>query len=286
MSEYPSHNVRLSSLSRGYFIFLIDQSGSMSDGFGNESGGMTLAQATARMINNWIEEMILEATKGDTIKDWFDLSVLGYRTDTDGNPIVSSVFSGDLQGQEAVTIPALASNILFEERVQQKFFNPATGDTELEDTEKPGWVHPIADGGTPFSAVLLEAHRLASAWIESQDHKEKCLPPIVINITDAEFNEDEGSEYTPEDYAASLKDLATDDGNVLLFTCQLSPNPSDTILCPDSIEQLPTENFARMMYRMSSELPASFLAQASESCPVASLTKIRRVQTTIRSSRP
>lgn len=267
MSDFPSHNVRLSSLSRGYFIFLIDQSGSMSDGFGNESGGMTLSQATARMINNWIEEMILEATKGDSIKDWFDLSVFGYRTDNDGNSIVGSVFSGSLQGKETVTIPELAANILFEEQVQQKFFNPATGDTEMETTEKPGWIKPMAEGGTPFSAVLLEAHRLASEWIEKGDHKEKSLPPIVLNITDAEYNEDEGSEYTPEDYAESLKDLATNDGNVLLFTCQLSPNPSDTILCPDSVEQLPTENFARMMFRMSSELPGTFLEQASASIP-------------------
>ena len=267
MSEFTSHNVRLSSLSRGYFIFLIDQSGSMYERFGNEAAGMTLAEATARMINNWIEEMILEATKGDAIKDWFDLSVVGYRTDIEGRPIVGSAFSGSLEGKEMMTIPELASNILFEEKVQQKFFNPATGEIEVEMTDKPGWIRPITEGGTPFSLVLLEAHRLASAWIETGDHREKSLPPIVINITDAEYSEDDGNEFSPEDYAASLKDLSTNDGNVLLFACQLSPNPSDAILCPDSIEQLPAENFARMMFRMSSELPESFLAQAAASIP-------------------
>jgi hypothetical protein len=267
MSEFPSHNVRLSSLSRGYFIFLIDQSGSMCETFGNEATGMTLAGATARMINNWIEEMILEATKGDSIKDWFDLSVVGYRTDSEGNPIVSSAFTGSLAGRESVTIPELANNILFEEEVQQKFYNPATAEIEVEMTEKPGWVHPVTEGGTPFSMVLLEAHRLSSQWIEAADHREKCLPPIVINVTDAEYSEDDGIQFTPEDYAESLKDLRTNDGNVLLFTCQLSPNPSDAILCPDSIEQLPTNNFARMMFRMSSELPPSFAAQAAASIP-------------------
>jgi len=239
----------------------------MCDTFGNEAGGMTLAGATARMLNNWIEEMILEATKGDSIKDWFDLSVIGYRTDMEGNPFVSSVFSGNLAGRETVTIPELADNVLFEESVQQKFFNPATGEIELEATDKPAWIRPVTEGATPFSMVLLEAHRLASQWIDSGDHREKCLPPIVINVTDAEYSEDDGNEFTPEDYAESLKDLRTDDGNVLLFTCQLSPNPSDAVLCPDSIEQLPTDNFARMMFRMSSELPASFLSQAAASIP-------------------
>lgn len=255
------------SLSRGYFVFLIDQSGSMCQTFGNEAGGMTLAEATARMINNWIEEMILEATKGDSIKDWFDLSVIGYRTDNSGNPIVSSAFSGSLAGRETVTIPELAANILFEEKIQQKFFNPATAEVETELTEKPGWIRPVTEGGTPFSMVLLEAHRLVSQWIEKGEHRQKCLPPIVINVTDAEYAEEDGNEYTPEDYAESLKDLCTDDGNVLLFTCQLSPEPSDAILCPDSIEQLPVDNFARMMFRMSSGLPASFLSQAASSIP-------------------
>lgn len=259
--RYPSHNARLAGSTRGCFIFLVDQSYSMSDSFGNESTGMTLAQATARMINAWIEEMCLEATKGDEIKDWFDLSVIGYGTDDEGEPIVATAFTeGALSGRERVTIPELADNVAFEETVAQKFYDPSTGELVEESVKRPGWIRPVMQGGTPLMQALYEAHRLADKWIEEGNHKQQCLPPTVINITDAELN-DEGGEHTPEDYADSLKELQTEDGNVLLFNCQLSPTPSDAILCPDSIEQLPADEFAQMMYRMSSDLPESFVEQ-------------------------
>jgi hypothetical protein len=266
-ARYPSHKARLTSQTRGYFVFLVDQSYSMSDMFGNESSGMTLAQATARMINAWIEEMCIEATKTDEMKDWFDLSVIGYGTDDDGEPIVGTAFTdGALAGKERVTVPELSENISFEETVEQKFFDPSTGELETESTERPAWIRPVVRGATPLMSALYEAHRLVEEWIEQGDHKQQSLPPIVINITDAELN-DEGGEYTPEQYAQSLKDLQTDDGNVLLFNCQLSPNPSDAILCPDSIEQLPANEFAHMMYRMSSDLPEAFVDQAKSNMP-------------------
>jgi hypothetical protein len=258
---YPSHMARLTNQNRGYFVFLINQSYSMSNMFGNESSGMTLVRAAARTINVWIEEMCIEAAKGDKMKDWFDVSVIGYSTDDEGEPIVRTMFAeGALAGKERVTVPELADNIAFEEVVEQKFFDPSTGELVAESTERPGWVRPMVQGATPLNAALYEAHRLVKEWIEQGDHKEQSLPPIVINITDAELN-DEGGEYTPEQYAQRLKDLQTDDGNVLLFNWVLSPRESTAVLFPHSVEQLQGGIGLMRLYETSSQLPARFRAK-------------------------
>ena len=71
----------------------------------------------------------------------------------------------------------------------------------------------------------------------------------MINITDGESQDGD-----PIPYADAVKELATSDGNVLLFNCHLSMTAADSFLFPASDEILPDE-LARVLFKMSSVLP-------------------------------
>ena len=61
------------------------------------------------------------------------------------------------------------------------------------------------------------------------------------------------------DLQFTLRSLATNDGNVLLFNCHLSDKVgSGGVLFPDSESQLP-DDYSRMLFRMSSVLPEKCL---------------------------
>src|SRR4051812_24985566 len=87
----------------GYFIFLLDQSGSMSDGIAG--GNRPKAEALASTINRFVSDLITECLKGEpTPRHYFDVSVIGYRTDTEGRYIVGPALQGALEGRDVVSV--------------------------------------------------------------------------------------------------------------------------------------------------------------------------------------
>jgi hypothetical protein len=83
------------------------------------------------------------------------------------------------------------------------------------------------------------------------------FPPVVIHLTDGEANDGD-----PEPAAAGLQALATQDGNLLLFNCHLSGAADDGALFPASEAELRDE-YARLLFRMSSPLPEKLRANAA-----------------------
>ncbi len=76
-----------------------------------------------------------------------------------------------------------------------------------------------------------------------------CFPPLVINITDGQ-----ATDGSPESHARCVRDLASRDGNVLLFNVHLSSRSERPIELPDQDGALPDDH-ARLLFRMSSVLP-------------------------------
>jgi len=257
-----NYAARLTRETPGYFIFLLDQSFSMSENF--QGTDKPLSHALADMINNWLDEMITKATEDSgAVKDWFEVSVIGYRTDSNGDPISQSAFLGNLEGRKRVPLSEIAENILETKNNKISWFNPETGELEESEVETPVWIRPVEEYGTPMCSALHDAYYLAEEWIQEGNHEEQCFPPIVINITDAELNDVDGD---PREYAESLTSLTTKDGEVLLLNCQITPHKNDTVFCPNSPEQMP-DDFARVMFEMSSVLPESMLKAAAEDFP-------------------
>jgi hypothetical protein len=234
------------------FLFLLDQSYSMVEQLGNDSQQKQDQLATA--INSLLQNMVIQATKDEGVRHYMDVAVIGYRTDDEANPIIESPLSGVLQQQDRVSIVEIGENMDLETRMQE-YFDDDIGEMQQAPVEFPVWVKPKAQGGTPMCTALHKAYQVVDEWIEA-DHKDS-FPPIVVHITDGECSE----AGDPVDYADPLKSLETTDGNVLLFNCHLSMTKADPFMFPSSRELLP-DDYARLLFDMSSEFPESMYATA------------------------
>lgn len=240
----------ISRQNKALFLFLLDQSFSMEEPLGNSSNRKMDELVTA--INGWIQNMAIRATGSEGIKDWMDIGVIGYRTDMEANPIIESAIAGPLGDQMRqeqrmlASITELGNNPARMEQKQKQFYDEETGELMEMSVEMPVWVEPIAEGGTPMCNTFYYAHELLSGWIAQHPAS---FPPVLIHITDGESQDGDAIPY-----ADSVKELATDDGNVLVFNCHLSMVQADPFLFPHSDEILP-EELARVLFRMSSSLP-------------------------------
>ena len=231
----------------GLFVFLLDQSFSMTEPIGgNNPDNRKKMDQLALAINAWLQEMTIKVTRADGIRHYFDVAVIGYCTDPDANPIIESPLGGTLAGNMKCSITEIGENPARIDSVTSSFFDEDTGEIEEVPEDKPVWVEPRAQGGTPMCSALHKAYEIANEWIE--EHMES-FPPIVIHITDGESQEGD-----PIPYASPLKELETNWGNLLLFNCHLSMAEADSFMFPHSDEVLPDKE-ARVLFEMSSVMP-------------------------------
>ena len=73
------------------FLFLVDQSGSMAEAFGAESG-KTKAEGVADALNRLLQTLVFRCAKGEYILDRYHIGVIGYGED------IGVGFLGDLAG--------------------------------------------------------------------------------------------------------------------------------------------------------------------------------------------
>ena len=243
MSRVP-YSQGISRQNKACFLFLLDQSFSMEEPLGNSPNRKCDELVTA--INGWLQNMAIRASGDEGIKDWMDIGVFGYRTDQRATPIIESALQGSLAGQTIVSITDVGANPARIDMQTQYIQDDETGETLELPCEAPVWVDPKAEGGTPMCHMLYRAHEILHEWIGRHPHS---FPPIVVHITDGESQDGD-----PIPYAEALKNLATDDGNVLLLNCHLSMTAADPFMFPSGEEGLPDE-LARVLFRMSSVLP-------------------------------
>jgi hypothetical protein len=221
------------------FLFLIDRSASMEDPFGAGEGDKKKAEGVADAINRLLQNLVIKCAKAEGVRDYYYVGVIGYGRE------VQPAFSGPLAGQDLVPISEVAEKPARIEERARKVDDGAGGLIE-QSVKFPVWFDPIADGGTPMSRAFTRAHAVITKWLEEHPN---CFPPIVVNITDGE-----ATDGNPSALAANLKQLASSDGNVLLFNLHLSSQKTTPIEFPDHEEGLP-DKYARLLYSMSSALP-------------------------------
>jgi len=234
------------------FIFLVDQSSSMLEPFGGQANKQK-SEGVADAINRLLQNLILKCAKSDGIRDYFFVGVIGY-----GGRVVSAL-GGNLAGQTLVPISAIANNPLRVEKRTRKVDDGAGG--VLEQSFKfPIWFESKATGRTP----MCEALKLAKQYLEVfLGRFPTCYPPLVINITDGM-----ATDGDPLPIAKSLQQLAGNDGNVLLFNTHVSVTEVLPIEFPAKEDGLP-DNFAKLLFRMSSVLPPRlFDAARADKFPV------------------
>jgi hypothetical protein len=242
-----SYTAEISRTNPTCFLFLVDQSGSMSKPFGVQQG-KSKAQGVADAINRLLQNLVLKCSKLDGIRDYFHIGVIGYGQQ------VAPAFAGDLAGRPLSPVSAIANNPL---RVDQRTRKVADGVGGLVDQllKFPVWFEPISAGKTPMCQALQLAQQIVTEFLQQYPD---CFPPVVLNITDGKANDGD-----PRPAATALRKLASSDGNVLLFNAHLSTEPHRPIEYPDQEKRLP-DDFARLLFQMSSPLPSKLVAAARQ----------------------
>jgi len=198
--------------------------------------------------------MAIRASGDEGIKDWMDVGVYGYRTDSRGNMIIEPALLGELAGRQLVSITEIGAKPARIDTRSQIIPSEDTGEMIEVPCEVPVWVDPVAEGGTPMCNMLYMAHGILSSWIHQHPHS---FPPIVVHISDGESQDGD-----PIPYADALKKLATSDGNVLLFNCHLSHTAGRPVHVPVQPRGLARRS-GPVLFEMSSVLPDPFHRHAS-----------------------
>jgi hypothetical protein len=238
-------------------VFLIDQSSSMAEPFGAQPE-KPKAEGVADGINRLLQNLILKCAKGDGIRDYFHVGVVGY------GGRAAWALGGKLAGQKLVPISVLANNPLKVDQRTRKVDDGGGGLVE-QKFKFPVWFEAVAGGRTPMCQAITEA---TGAIAEFIGRFPDAFPPLVINISDGK-----ATDGNPELQASKLRQLATSDGNVLFFNAQLSSTPARPIEFPSQESQLP-DPVASVPFQMSSVLPPKLREAAkSEGFPVDDKTR-------------
>ncbi len=226
-------------------LFLLDQSSSMLKPFGAQPG-KSKAEGVGDALNRLLQNLVLKCTRADGVRNFFSIAMLSYGGQ------VASALGGALAGQSFVPISDIAHHPLRVEVRTRKVSDDAGGLVD-EEFKFPVWFEARPSGRTPMCQALRWAKQGLEVFLRVRPN---CYPPIVINITDGQ-----PTDGDPREPADELRALASPDGNVLLFNAHLSAKQGRPIEFPDDEAGLP-DDFARLLFRMSSELPPKLLEAA------------------------
>ena len=232
------------------FIFLIDQSISMSRKLNYHGEFITLADAVARIVNNQINELVLRCIKTTEVRHYYDIAVIGYGDDANYG------WKGTLAGRDFVSPEELKNNPF--KKITVKEEKRTRKGVELKEVEKVQWIEPVAAGKyTRGDKAFTMAKKLLDKWMK-EHHDKDCYPPTIINITDGAFNGIVNPREVNTQLANELKALYTNDGNVLLWNIHITPDSKEQLVFPICKTELNNNEKSEWLFDMSSLLPSRY----------------------------
>ena len=228
-------------------LFIVDQSASMGDRMAGSE--RTKAQIVADVLNKTLMQLVTRCAKADGIRDYFDIGVIGY-----GGGGASNALTGVLSNKVLNPISQIEGSPMRIEERSRKVDDGAGGIIE-QAVKFPVWFEPQAVGGTPMCAAITKAAEELAVWCDAHPNS---YPPTVLHITDGE-----STDGTPELLADGLRQFQTADGNILLLNLHVSSLAATAISFPASDVGLP-DQYAKLLYRMSSQLPSHLVKVAQE----------------------
>lgn len=243
-----SYLARITQTCPTAIVLLIDQSGSMAEPAQWEGRTVAKAQAVASAVNTLLSELIARSRRDGGYQSYYDIAVLGYS----GSEVRSAL---PTVGSDWFLTPEVLADNPVELRDVQRIRTLPDGRRVTTAMREKVWVQSAAEWNTPMDAAFRTVHRLLKEWCGR--HKGRpCYPPTVIHITDGEATDAE-----PEQLAATatrLRSLATTDGHVLLLNIHIAGSGSEPILFPASADELPENRYARLLFDISSPMPALY----------------------------
>lgn len=230
-----AYSAEISRNNPSCFLFVIDQSGSMSDNY--VSVGKPKSEALADVINRMLQQLVIKCAKSEGVRDYYNVGVIGY-----GANGVGPAFGGGLSGKNLVPISEIANNPA---RIEERTKRISDGAGGLVDTSVkfPIWFDPTANGGTPMKEAFRKANIIMADWISTNPN---CFPPVVIHITDGE-----STDGDPTEEMNKLTSQASSDGNVILFNLHTNARSVNPISFPGPEVQLPDQNSEKLFYGAS-----------------------------------
>ncbi len=237
------HNIQsltISSTNPCLIIYLLDQSGSMNDQFGNAAH--TKAVELANAINDIIYEVGLRCIgNAGELKNRFEIAIIGYGKSEN---LVQSGWEGQLSNKWVVSIKNIFEFPL------------------VQENDKPKWIRPYSGRDTPMTKAFENAKRLCNDWINWGNHKD-CHPPIIVNITDGEAT-DAGNNYNNlKSQVEQIKHLGTNYGAVNILNIHISTRAGDKLLFPNEILKS-NDMFGRLLFEMSTPLNENMIRLAQQ----------------------
>ena len=228
------------------FIFLLDQSRSMSERFGGDSH--TKAEFVADVVNRTLHDLVIRSTRTEEVRDYYYVSVIGYGRS------VAPVFTGVLAGKTHVPISQIAEN---PSRIEVRAKRVSDGDGRLVEQQVrfPVWIDAVFGGWTHMCAGFRLVRALIDEWLSERGDG---FPPTILHLTDGG-----STDGDPTSVASDILSLSTSDGRVLLFNCHVSARHAIKIEYPSSEAAVP-DSRARTLFNISSPLPDVFLRAATQ----------------------
>ena len=168
----------------GCLIVLLDQSGSMAEQFGADK--RSKAVAAARAVNTALESLVDQCTKGESVRDYFHVGVIGYGTNA-----AQELLGGGSGPAGLLTASELESKAQVEEIETDE--DDGTGKLKVEKRSK--WFDSVNSGGTPMDDAFQQAAEKLKQWVAKYPNS---FPPMVLNITDGEPNVPEAAKRRPK----------------------------------------------------------------------------------------
>lgn len=265
-----AYSAEISRTNPTCFLFLVDQSGSMGDPFAAGSG-KSKAEGVADALNRLLQTLALRCARAEGIRDYFHVGVIGYGNQVGavlGRPPGNSPSGGAIRtrtvleggallaaaGGCLMPISAVADGPLrVESRSRQ--VEDGAGGLVTQTAKFPVWLEPVADGATPMCEAIDFAWNVLVDFVNRFPN---CFPPMLVNVTDGE-----ATDGNPEEHAISIHDLASRDGRAVFFNAHISSLNGQPILFPDNEAGL-VDDYARMLFRMSSPLPPLMRREAQK----------------------
>ena len=226
------------------FLFLLDQSGSMTGALGGHPG-LRKMDGAADAINRVLDAVSQRCSQGLDIRDYFHIGIITYTTDGGGRSTLGTALPGTSPEQPFLTVSQVVEVAEVEER-QVKESDGAGGLVEVT-RRVPVWLRPTASYGTPMCEALSAASKALQDW--TAQHPDS-YPPMVINVTDGD-----ATDGNPEPLAQEVMALGTNDGSVLLYNAHLSEMSAMPVQYLAEESDLPPDEYAARMFRMSSVFP-------------------------------
>ncbi len=196
-------------------------------------------------VNRILDAISQCCSQGMEVRDYFHVGLITYTTSLSGKPDVQSVLPGTSPKAPFLTISQVVDAATVEDR-QVKEPDGERGLVEV--TRKfPVWLRPRAKWGNADVHTLSLAFGALRDWIA--DHPSS-YPPMVIRVTDGA-----ATDGDPEPWAKEIMAMKTNDGNVLIYNVHLSSMSVMPVQYPSDESEVPPDEYAAQMFRLSSELP-------------------------------